>query len=383
MEMKDANHADKKYPYGPVRKLQLLRVFAKRRKISGKEWAVIVVIADMSDATNGTAWPSFKYLAQEANTSERNVAAIIRSLRNKDILKVPKPGNRYRSNTYHLNYDLLTEQFISTDEQGGSVLIDSSKTTDEIDSEVLMEGAVKSIYQSEHEAMDKIDRVFDSDAPPSRPLGASGLHLEKSLTGAFEDFWGVYPLRAGVYKAEKILSELIKEEGSYSEVLDGAKRYADYCLAMNSRSRPADQWLDAQRWRDCWTIREVKKPSPKETKRYVRKAPSGLVISPDYLEWLNHPDGDAFEQVALGMDDLYDLKFPSHLKVCETCQASLKYEYDPDEKYILENCHSEQFCKQGKKIKAKYDELNIEWLRLSRSIEKINGQIPDDFYDFA
>ena len=132
MKMKDTNHADKKYPYGPVRKLQLLRVFAKCHKISGKEWAVIVVIADMSDATNGTAWPSFKFLAKEANTSERNVATVIKSLRDRDILKVPKPGNRYRSNTYHLNYDLLTEQFISTDEQGGSVLIDSSKTTDEI-----------------------------------------------------------------------------------------------------------------------------------------------------------------------------------------------------------------------------------------------------------
>jgi hypothetical protein len=381
--MKDANHVDKNYPYGPVRKLQLLHVFAKHQKISGKEWAVIVVIADMSNATNGTAWPSFKYLALEANTSERNIASVIKNLRAKGILKVPTPGNRYRSNTYQLNFDLLTELPISTEENNSTLLINSSISTDEIDSEVLIDGSVKSIYQSEHEAKDKIDRELDTDTSPSRPLGASGLHLEKSLKVAFDDFWEIYPLKAGVYMAEKKLTELHKQTGTYSEILAGAKRYAEYCLAINSRPRPADQWLEAQRWRDSWKIAEIKKQSPKESKRYIRKVPSGLVINPNYLEWLNHPDGDAFEQVALEIEEIYDKKFPSHVTECNACQKAFKDGEFYGGQQIIENYYLEDLCTKGKKLIDRYDELYLDLQGLSKSIEKNNGKIPDDYYDFA
>ncbi|CAN6133913.1 Helix-turn-helix domain containing protein [Methylophilaceae bacterium] len=288
--MKDTSHADKKYHYGPVRKLQLLHVFAKHQKISGKEWAVIVVIADMSDATNGTAWPSFKYLAGEANTSERNIASVIKNLRAKGILKVPKPGNRYRSNTYQLNYDLLTELSISTEENNSTLLINSSISTDEIGSEVLMEGAVKSIYQSEHEAMDKIDRELDTDTSPSRPLGASGLHLENSSL-IYPEFWDAIGNGTNRYESELIIRDLINEGVNYADILDGARRYRAYNDATKAKRRATTKsWLTKRLWLEPWEIKfreptkvgnavDKKNPVQEGKKKPKRKK------NPAYVDW--------------------------------------------------------------------------------------------------
>ena len=272
--MKDTSHADKKYPYGPVRKLQLLHVFAKHQKISGKEWAVIVVIADMSDATNGTAWPSFKYLASEANTSERNIASVIKNLRAKGILKVPKAGNRYRSNTYQLNYDLLTELSISTEENNSTLLMNSSISTDEIGSEVLMQGTVKSIYQSEHEAKDKIDRELDTDTSPSRPLGASGSHLENSSL-IYPEFWDAIGYGTNRYESEVIIRNLINGGINYADILDGARRYRAYNEATKpKRTATTKSWLTKRLWLEPWEIKFRVNPKPSNKDQQKNLSPT-------------------------------------------------------------------------------------------------------------
>lgn len=294
---------------GPVEKLQYLAHAAAMPNLSRVQLAVLVVLADMANATHGLAWPSYSTLATRTGATTRHAKTATKGLIDAGLIMVHEPGNRARSNRYRLNPK--TQENIQggdpqnttqgSDLQDTRVVIPSDICGDLQSTKVVIPRTPESINQSEHQA--KIDdrATGEGAAAPSRPRGPSGLHPPEPKTNQdrYPEFWQAMPMKTTVHEAEARIAEYVDLGFIYADIVAGAKRYSAYCQATKSpRRQSAVVWLNRQAWRDDWIVSITKGPaktpeSPQVDRKAKGKAPATdktkkrqkLTRNPEHLAW--------------------------------------------------------------------------------------------------
>ena len=271
---------------GPVAKLQYLRQAAAMPNLSRVQLAILIVLADMANATHGLAWPSFNTLGTQTGTSTRHAKTATKGLIDAGLIVVHEPGTRVRANRYRLN-PKPPENTQGSDPQNttqGSdlqdtrVVIPSDIGGDPQSTKVVIPRAPKSINQSEHQA--KIDdrATGEGAAAPSRPGGPSGLHPPEPKTNQdrYPEFWQAMPMKTTVHDAEERITEYLDNGVPFTEIVAGAKRYTAYCQATKSlRRQSALAWLNRQAWRDDWTVPTSKTPTKATDSPQVERKAKG------------------------------------------------------------------------------------------------------------
>lgn len=100
------------------------------------------------------------------------------------------------------------------------------------------------------------NEFFDATPPP--PLTGATLASLKSKS-QFQDFWMIYPKRMNVSKAEIEITEALNDGALLDDILDGARRYANWvkhkgwCGDHKYISLP-DNWIKGKRWLDAFEV---------------------------------------------------------------------------------------------------------------------------------
>lgn len=245
-------------PMGPVDKLKWLAAAAGLPLPGRVELAVLVVITDMMSSASGQAWPSFATLASRTGSSPRNVKRAVKRLCDCGLLVIVEHGNRVRSNRYTLNAAKFAT-VAGGDVQDTTVVTPASSCSDLQVPDVVTHRPPESIHESEPKAKDEVDRSqADGGAAPSRPLRASGAPRAGE---AFAEFWEAMGRRTSVAEAEQLIREAMSEGHEYQAIVDGARRYRNYCADTGGIMKlNAAAWLQKEKWRDDW---QLVKPEPK------------------------------------------------------------------------------------------------------------------------
>lgn len=278
---------------GPVEKLQFLAMVASLKDLNRADIALLITVANMINARTGIAWPSFKTLAARSGCSDRHAKSTVKRLVERNLLRIVTHGNKIRSNRYAINLcptNLSTN--LCSDAENTSLVMHGNSSSDSRAQLDVMHTSHQPIHQPAHKAREGMDTSFEVDATPPGAEGPSGLHQ----TGAdkFPEFWSAFPWRARVAEAEQHMTELIHDGVPYSEILDGAVRYSNYCDATAGlRRSDALSWLQKQRWRDSWMPPQKKgdRRSPTSKKTTETKpcssslAAKKTMVNPEFKEW--------------------------------------------------------------------------------------------------
>lgn len=99
-------------------------------------------------------------------------------------------------------------------------------------------------------------------------------NVKAERSDRFEEFWKVYPKKAGKKKARDNFARAVKGGADPQEIIDGARHYAEACAGTEDRFiKWAQGWLTEERWTD--------RPEPEDAQ------PSGrhrFRPAPDWME---------------------------------------------------------------------------------------------------
>jgi hypothetical protein len=357
---------------GPVAKLQYLAQAAAMPNLSRVQLAVLVVLADMANATHGLAYPSFSTLAAKTGTSTRHAKTATKGLIDAGLIVVHEPGSRNRTNRYKLNpkppeNTQGSDQQDTTqgsDLQDTTVVIPSNISGDPQSTKVVIPRTPKSINQSEQQA--KIDdrATGEGAAAPSRPGEPSGLHPPEPKTNQdrYPEFWQAMPMKTTVLEAEARITEYLDNGVPFAEIVAGAKRYTAYCQTSKSPKRSsALAWLDRQAWRDDWTAPTSKTPTKEpESPQAERKAKSkanapakakeARRVNPEYVAWQSKHDPIWNSYIADNSFQNHCLS-PTYVIKCQPCNGlrldvihkrPFRYQCCPVGKPLYEHLHEQK-----------------------------------------
>lgn len=275
-EQIDYTAENQKSPFNPVIKLQWLRQVVADPNNTRAVLAVCIVLADMSNSASGISWPSYKYLSDATKITPRGVKMAIKSAIQTGAISVAEPGTRTKSNRYKINLALLGSEPQFTTLLSGSepqftseVVNHSSSCSEPQRHHVVNHSSPESIYLSEQQAKDRID-ISQADGValslrPCRPTLA-----RRPCQNSYDEFWTAVGKRATVAESEQIIERLVGDGVPLEDIVNGAKRWRLYNEATGGRraTSPA-KWLEKEKWRDDWTLPNIK---PKATNNSTTKA---------------------------------------------------------------------------------------------------------------
>ena len=89
---------------------------------------------------------------------------------------------------------------------------------------------------------------------------------------SFTDFWAIYPKKAEKLYAKQCYGKALRI-ATDQEILDGAKKYANFCLANETERqyiKNPSTWLNKGCWDDDFEIPKKEYVSPEESLRKAR-----------------------------------------------------------------------------------------------------------------
>lgn len=202
--------------------IEVMNAVWRQSGATGRARLVLLAIADHQGEIG--AWPSITTLARMVNASERSVQRDIQELQEMGELEVhvqaaPSRG-QYKSNLYWVTLPGVTES------RSGVTEIESGVT--DLTPGVTTVGVLTL----------------------KEPLLKPNRNITSEIEISFEEFWNVYPRKAGKEAARKAFVKAFQADGE--DVLAGATRYAnDPYLPQDKNFIPHPAtWLNAGRWSD-------------------------------------------------------------------------------------------------------------------------------------
>lgn len=202
--------------------IEVMNAVWRESAATGRARLVLLAIADHQGEIG--AWPSISTLARMVNASERSVQRDIQELVELGELEVhvqaaPSRG-QYKSNLYWVTLPGVTD----------------------------LRSGVTEIEPGVTETGTRGDTVGVLNL--NKPLLKPNRTNDSNLENAFEEFWKVYPRKAGKEAARKAFVKAFKCDGD--EVVAGAARFAnDPYLPQDKNFIPHPAtWLNAGRWSD-------------------------------------------------------------------------------------------------------------------------------------
>lgn len=197
--------------------IEAMTLVLNHSKATGRAKLVLIGIANHQGEQG--AWPSIETLARYANSSERSVMRDIQELEELGELVVERNAapirGQYRPNLYWVNVSSGVTDFAS------GVTDSPSGVTDE---------------------------VVRGDTVVTLNLNNPKEKL-KELNVHFEEFWKTYPRKQGKGEARRAFAKAVVD-AEPSDVIAGARRYANDPNRSPSFTAMPATWLNQERWDD-------------------------------------------------------------------------------------------------------------------------------------
>lgn len=283
-----------------LKKWLLLELALNDKRLAKGDCAVNWQILDRYNPDKGVAYPSLKRLATDTGFTQRNTQRSITKLVNADYVHIIQHGNQSRTNRYRPNFSLLDRVETATSLPNEGVETATSLCRDgevlNVETATSLEPTYEPAYKTRGELSRKIsNEIFD--ATPPLPLTGASLASSKSKS-QYQDFWMIYPKRMNVSKAEIEITEALNDGALLDDILDGARRYANYvkhqgwCGDHKYISLPHN-WIKGKRWLDDWTVSpkdkikvEFETEAQPTKKTTVKDAPQSKVKTAAYIEYI-------------------------------------------------------------------------------------------------
>ena len=244
-----------------LKKWLLLELALNDKRLSKGDCAVNWQILDRYNPEKGVAYPSLKRLATDTGFTQRNIQNSVTRLVNADYVHIIQHGNQSRSNRYRPNFSLLDRVENSSSLPNEGVENASSKGREDQFHNVENASSLEPTYEPAYKTQGRVggknsNEFFDATPPP--PLTGATLASLKSKS-QFQDFWMIYPKRMNVSKAEIEITEALNDGALLDDILDGARRYANWvkhkgwCGDHKYISLP-DNWIKNKRWLDGFDV---------------------------------------------------------------------------------------------------------------------------------
>jgi hypothetical protein len=220
---------------------------------------VLLALADSADDVMRTCYPGVQSLAKKSRLSVRQVQYCLKDLRDRGIISVQRNASPVKTNLYKIE---PAARWKSDRSAKTAPLPDVQSTTcrDEVDC----------VSETQPTAPKSSVTSVEPSESPKPPEGASDLFSangdpveEKTEPDRFDEFWKVYPKKAGKPAAQKAWAKAVKRAPAQT-IIDGARRYAHWLSQGGPKDfRPIPKfpqgWLNDDRW-DDEEIRHVRLP---------------------------------------------------------------------------------------------------------------------------
>lgn len=244
-----------------LKKWLLLELALNDKRLSKGDCAINWQILDRYNPEKGVAYPSLKRLATDTGFTQRNTQRSVTRLANADYVHIIQHGNQSRSNRYRPNFSLLDRVETATSLPNEGVETATSLCRDgevlNVETATSLEPTYEPAYKTRGELSRKIsNEIFD--ATPPLPLTGASLASSKSKS-QYQDFWMIYPKRMNVSKAEIEITEALNDGALLDDILDGARRYANWVkhkgwCGDHKYIQLPDNWIKNKRWLDGFEV---------------------------------------------------------------------------------------------------------------------------------
>lgn len=263
------------------------------KRLSKGDCAVNWQILDRYNPDKGAAYPGMKRLATDTGFTQCNIQRSVTRLVNADYVAIIQHGNQTRSNRYRPNF-LLLDRVEAATSKGRDVEVPNVETA------TSLEPTYEPAYKTRGEISGKNSNEF-FDATPSPPLTGATLASSKSKS-QYQDFWTIYPKRMNVSKAETEITEALNDGALLDDILDGARRYANWVkhkgwCGDHKYIQLPDNWIKNKRWLDGFEVSAKDKikvefevdaeAKVKPTKKTaVKDAPQSKIKTAAHIEYI-------------------------------------------------------------------------------------------------
>jgi|GEM_PF-5864880 len=285
-----------------LKKWLLLELALNDKRLSKGDCAVNWQILDRYNPDKGAAYPSLKRLATDTGFTQRNTQRSVTRLVNADYVHIIQHGNQSRSNRYRPNFSLLdrVETAASLHNEGVETATSLGRDGEVLNVETAtsLEPTYEPAYKTRGELSRKIsNEIFEATPPP--PLTGAGLASSKSKSQyQYPKFWAAYPKKMNVSKAEIEITEALNDGASLDDILDGARRYANWVkhkgwCGDHKYIQLPDNWIKSKRWLDGFEVSakdkikvEFEHNEKPAKKTAVKAPPQSKVKTAAYIEYI-------------------------------------------------------------------------------------------------
>ena len=187
---------------------------------------ILVCLANRADRETGQCWPSLKRIAADASANISTIKRKLNSLEERGLIARQTREREDKSATSTL-YTLNAPNLLPNLQGGRRTVRQGQRTVDP--------------HEPVRETGDRVSPYSKVNLSLS-PKGEENI--------LFEEFWAMYPRKAGKGQARRAYSAAIKKE-VHAEIIRAALKYADLSKTKDKQyiAMPAS-WLNGERWLD-------------------------------------------------------------------------------------------------------------------------------------
>lgn len=231
---------------------------------------ILAYCAERANDDGSAVWASKTRIAKEVECSRQTVVDTMKSFVEEGLLS--EVGHRKTKNGYVIEYRMNVAAIRALDDALDDPFSVEDPTCPNLDMSNELTAKCQATGQQSVKPLDTnrpetVQKPSDSPKPPegaSDLFSASGEEVEEQTEpDHFDEFWKVYPKKAGKPAAQKAWAKAIKR-ASAQTIIDGARRYAHWLSQAGPKEfRPIPKfpqgWLNDDRWADE-EIRHVRLP---------------------------------------------------------------------------------------------------------------------------
>ena len=213
--------------------------------LSASEFRVLFHLCDCHNPAKG-CFPTQEYLIEKCEVSNGTLNNALNALEQRGFLKRigrHDPETKKRRPTFYiLGFDLGKPQEPSPEIGDGAISKKTAKPSPIFGKSHLQPTGDKPVIgtcnRTSKHAREENDDLF-SENPT----------VEQKPKDRFDDFWSVYPKKAGKPAAQKAWAKAIKRADPQA-IIDGARRYARSDAVERGFAKHPQGWLNDDRWND-------------------------------------------------------------------------------------------------------------------------------------
>lgn len=213
---------------------------------------VLIMLADSADERSRECWPSISNIAKRARLSDRQVQYCLKELADAGLIHIEVNSGRSGTNLYritrHETWGGAKTAGVKPIAPGGV-----QSTSPGGVKPIAPEPSIEPSIEPSTREREQLDLLSEEDGPPK--------------TDRFDEFWKVYPKKAGKPAAHKAWVKAVKCHDP-AKIIAAAKVYAGSDNVARGFAKHPQGWLNDERFNDA----DLQPPPPRQAQpfRYVQ-----------------------------------------------------------------------------------------------------------------